>query len=146
MALVQLRAESLRTQSVQNASGLGSWRREDPLGKVRFGVISRGSQPSEALGGDTDKVHDGGQQDACSLDEREREILGCASAWIRASPAPKMRSGEVFSLTRERIRQIEARALSKLRHTSLDRGARGLPTAHAITRLKIVPRRNCPCQ
>jgi hypothetical protein len=31
-----------------------------------------------------------------------------------------------FNLTRERIRQIEARAMSKLRHPSSDTGARDL--------------------
>jgi WD40 repeat protein len=34
--------------------------------------------------------------------------------------------GEYFNLTRERIRQIEARAMSKLRHPSADTGARDL--------------------
>jgi DNA-directed RNA polymerase sigma subunit (sigma70/sigma32) len=34
--------------------------------------------------------------------------------------------GEHFALTRERIRQIEARAMSKLRHPSADTGARDL--------------------
>jgi DNA-directed RNA polymerase sigma subunit (sigma70/sigma32) len=34
--------------------------------------------------------------------------------------------GEQFDLTRERIRQIEARAMSKLRHPSSDVGARDL--------------------
>jgi DNA-directed RNA polymerase sigma subunit (sigma70/sigma32) len=34
--------------------------------------------------------------------------------------------GEHFNLTRERIRQIEARAMSKLRHPSSDTGARDL--------------------
>ncbi len=34
--------------------------------------------------------------------------------------------GTQFHLTRERIRQIEARAISKLRHPTLDRGAQDL--------------------
>ena len=34
--------------------------------------------------------------------------------------------GQEFDLTRERIRQIEARAMSKLRHPSADTGARDL--------------------
>ena len=34
--------------------------------------------------------------------------------------------GEILNLTRERIRQIEARAMSKLRHPSSDTGARDL--------------------
>jgi DNA-directed RNA polymerase sigma subunit (sigma70/sigma32) len=34
--------------------------------------------------------------------------------------------GVHFHLTRERIRQIEAKAMSKLRHPSVDSGARDL--------------------
>jgi DNA-directed RNA polymerase sigma subunit (sigma70/sigma32) len=36
--------------------------------------------------------------------------------------------GAEMNLTRERIRQIEARAMSKLRHPSSDTGARDLLT------------------
>jgi RNA polymerase sigma factor (sigma-70 family) len=60
------------------------------------------------------------------LDEREREILRLRFGLDRGQPRTLDEVGEVFSLTRERIRQIEARAMSKLRHPSLDRGAREL--------------------
>jgi RNA polymerase sigma factor (sigma-70 family) len=60
------------------------------------------------------------------LDEREREILRLRFGLDRGQPRTLDEVGEVFSLTRERIRQIEARAMSKLRHPSLDRGAHEL--------------------
>jgi RNA polymerase sigma factor (sigma-70 family) len=60
------------------------------------------------------------------LDEREREILKLRFGLDRGEPRTLDEVGEVFSLTRERIRQIEARAMSKLRHPTLDRGAREL--------------------
>jgi RNA polymerase sigma factor (sigma-70 family) len=62
------------------------------------------------------------------LDEREREILRLRFGLDRGQPRTLDEVGEVFSLTRERIRQIEARAMSKLRHPALDRGARELLT------------------
>ncbi len=61
-----------------------------------------------------------------ALDEREREILRLRFGLDRGQPRTLDEVGECFSLTRERIRQIEARAMSKLRHPSLDGGARAL--------------------
>jgi RNA polymerase sigma factor (sigma-70 family) len=61
-----------------------------------------------------------------TLDEREREILRLRFGLDRGEPRTLDEVGEHFSLTRERIRQIEAKAMSKLRHPSLDRGARDL--------------------
>jgi len=59
------------------------------------------------------------------LDERERTILR-----LRFGLDGQERSleeiAEHFGLTRERIRQLEARALSKLRHPASDVGARAL--------------------
>ncbi|MGH3184108.1 MAG: sigma factor-like helix-turn-helix DNA-binding protein, partial [Streptosporangiaceae bacterium] len=46
----------------------------------------------------------------------------------RGEPRTLEEVGEHFNLTRERIRQIEARAMSKLRHPSSDTGARDLLT------------------
>ena len=63
-----------------------------------------------------------------ALDEREREILQVA---LRTGPGPAphpRRDREAFQSTRERIRQIEARAMSKLRHPSIDNAARELLT------------------
>jgi RNA polymerase sigma factor (sigma-70 family) len=60
------------------------------------------------------------------LDEREREILKLRFGLDRGEPRTLEEVGEHFELTRERIRQIEARAMSKLRHPSSDVGARDL--------------------
>ncbi|WP_419944116.1 sigma-70 family RNA polymerase sigma factor [Candidatus Poriferisodalis sp.] len=60
------------------------------------------------------------------LDEREREILKLRFGLDRGEPRTLEEVGEHFQLTRERIRQIEARAMSKLRHPSTDTGARDL--------------------
>ena len=60
------------------------------------------------------------------LDEREREILTLRYGLDRGEPRTLEEVGEHFNLTRERIRQIEARAMSKLRHPSSDTGARDL--------------------
>ena len=60
------------------------------------------------------------------LDEREREILKLRFGLDRGEPRTLEEVGEHFNLTRERIRQIEARAMSKLRHPVSDTGARDL--------------------
>jgi RNA polymerase sigma factor (sigma-70 family) len=62
------------------------------------------------------------------LDGREREILRLRFGLDRGEPRTLGEVGEAFSLTRERIRQIEARAMSKLRHPSLQRSAHELLT------------------
>ena len=60
------------------------------------------------------------------LDEREREILKLRFGLDRGEPRTLEEVGEHFNLTRERIRQIDARPMSKLRHASSDTGARDL--------------------
>ena len=60
------------------------------------------------------------------LDQREREILKLRFGLDRGEPRTLEEVGEHFGLTHERIRQIEARAMSKLRHPSNDTGARDL--------------------
>ena len=61
------------------------------------------------------------------LDEREREILRLRFGLGGSGEGRTLEQvGEHFNLTRERIRQIEARAMSKLRHPSSDTGARDL--------------------
>ncbi len=60
------------------------------------------------------------------LDDREREILTLRFGLDQGRPRTLEEVGEHFHLTRERIRQIEARAMSKLRHPSSDKGARDL--------------------
>jgi RNA polymerase sigma factor (sigma-70 family) len=60
------------------------------------------------------------------LEPREREVLRMRFGLDRGEPRTLEEVGTHFHLTRERIRQIEAKALSKLRHPSLDVGARDL--------------------
>jgi RNA polymerase sigma factor (sigma-70 family) len=60
------------------------------------------------------------------LDEREREILRLRFGLDRGEPRTPEEVGALFSLTRERIRQIESKALARLRHPSADTGAREL--------------------
>jgi RNA polymerase primary sigma factor len=62
------------------------------------------------------------------LDERERAILRLRFGLDRGEPRTLDEVGAHFNLTRERIRQIEARAMSKLRHPTLDRNAQDLLT------------------
>jgi RNA polymerase sigma factor (sigma-70 family) len=61
-----------------------------------------------------------------ALDEREQRIIELRFGLDRGEPRTLEEVGEHFNLTRERIRQIEARAMSKLRHPSSDTGARDL--------------------
>ncbi|HVM67958.1 MAG TPA: sigma-70 family RNA polymerase sigma factor [Acidimicrobiales bacterium] len=64
------------------------------------------------------------------LDERERMVLRLRYGLDRGEARTLDEVGEHFNLTRERIRQIENRALSKLRHPSVDGdGGRSLLTA-----------------
>ena len=54
------------------------------------------------------------------LDDRERAILQLRFGLDRGEPRTLDEVGAHFNLTRERIRQIEARAMSKLRHPTLE--------------------------
>lgn len=49
-------------------------------------------------------------------ERREREILRLRFGLDRGEPRTLEEVGEHFNLTRERIRQIEAKTLAKLRH------------------------------
>jgi len=60
------------------------------------------------------------------LTAREAEILRLRFGLEHGEPRTLEQVGERFNLTRERIRQIEARAMSKLRHPSSNTGAHDL--------------------
>jgi RNA polymerase sigma factor (sigma-70 family) len=62
------------------------------------------------------------------LDERERTVLQLRFGLDRGDPRTLDEVGVHFNLTRERIRQIEARAMSKLRHPTLESNAHDLLT------------------
>jgi RNA polymerase primary sigma factor len=53
-----------------------------------------------------------------SLSDRERKILALRFGLVTGEPWTLEQIGKEFKLTRERIRQIQAKALSKLRHPS----------------------------
>jgi RNA polymerase primary sigma factor len=55
------------------------------------------------------------------LNERERQVLCLRFGLDAGQPRTLAEIGQTFDLTRERIRQIEARALGKLRHPSIAR-------------------------
>jgi RNA polymerase primary sigma factor len=61
-----------------------------------------------------------------TLTDRERRVLELRTGLNGQPPLTLDEIGAAFNLTRERIRQIEARAMSKLRHPSADTGARDL--------------------
>jgi RNA polymerase sigma factor (sigma-70 family) len=58
------------------------------------------------------------------LNERERQVLRLRYGLDRGTPRTLKQVGQHFHLSHERIRQIEAEAMSKLRHPSLDCGVR----------------------
>ncbi|MBU6232807.1 MAG: sigma-70 family RNA polymerase sigma factor [Acidobacteria bacterium] len=60
------------------------------------------------------------------LEDREREILIKRYGLNGGRPLTLEEVGEQMELTRERIRQIESRAMSKLRHPAVDMGWRDL--------------------
>jgi DNA-directed RNA polymerase sigma subunit (sigma70/sigma32) len=60
------------------------------------------------------------------LDDRERQIISLRFGLDRGEPHMLEEIGEHFNVTRERIRQIEGRAISKLQHPSAGTGARDL--------------------
>jgi RNA polymerase primary sigma factor len=53
-----------------------------------------------------------------SLTDREKRVLALRFGLLTGEPRTLEEVGREFALTRERIRQIEAKALSKLRHPS----------------------------
>jgi len=65
------------------------------------------------LPGDVQRLLDG-------LDPRERDVLRLRYGLDRGEPRTLEEVGAAFGLTRERIRQIEGRALGKLRHPSVE--------------------------
>jgi len=61
-----------------------------------------------------------------ALDEREQRIIALRFGLDRGEPRTLEEVGEHFNLTRERIRQIEAKAMSKLRHPANFHSARSM--------------------
>ena len=53
-----------------------------------------------------------------SLTDRERKVIKMRTGWDGGGPMTLEQVGQVFNVTRERIRQIEQKAIRKLRHPS----------------------------
>jgi len=64
-----------------------------------------------------------------TLSSREKKILKMRFGLEDGNPQTLEQVGESFAVTRERIRQIEAKALRKLRHPSRSQGLRALLSA-----------------
>ena len=64
-----------------------------------------------------------------ALEPREQEVLCLRYGLDRGSPRTLEEVGEHFGLTREGVRQVELKAISKLRRSSSARSARDLLTA-----------------
>ena len=65
------------------------------------------------------------QEQLQRLNVRERTVLAMRFGLDGPTPQTLAEVGETFDLTRERIRQIEAKALGKLRHPSMGRAWKG---------------------
>jgi RNA polymerase sigma factor (sigma-70 family) len=61
-----------------------------------------------------------------ALNERERLVISLRYGLDHGEPRTLEQIGKHLDLTRERVRQIEAKALSKLRHPAYAAGSRGL--------------------
>ena len=61
-----------------------------------------------------------------TLSEREQRVLSMRFGLAGVAPCTLEQVGQDFRLTRERIRQIEAKALTRLRHPAGPRGLRAL--------------------
>jgi RNA polymerase sigma factor (sigma-70 family) len=69
-----------------------------------------------------------------ALSDREQEVLNLRFGLAGADPHTLEDVGREFRLTRERIRQIEAKALSKLRHPTTSASGRAIARIPAIAR------------
>jgi RNA polymerase sigma factor (sigma-70 family) len=89
---------------------------EDPDAPLPFDEVAMSLLP-----GEIDRL-------LAALTSREGEILRLRFGLGRDGPRTLEQIGERLNVSRERIRQIESRALSKLRDPSVDAGARHLLT------------------
>ncbi len=79
--------------------------------------VSIGSFEDEVLDRVTREQHEDSLEEVISrLTPREQEILRLRFGLDRGAPRTLQEIGDQFGLTRERIRQIEAKAIAALRH------------------------------
>jgi RNA polymerase primary sigma factor len=67
----------------------------------------------------------------CGLNDRERQVLELRFGMGDGNPRTLEEVGRQFSVTRERVRQIEAKALRKMRHPTRIRQLQGFLELHA---------------
>ncbi len=95
---------------------------ETPVGQEGDATLGE-FVPDEEAGVRYDEVlagisHDEALKVLATLNDRERRIIALRFGLTGEEPLTLEDVGKVFGLTRERIRQIESKALSKLRHPS----------------------------
>jgi RNA polymerase primary sigma factor len=95
---------------------------EQPVGQEGDSTLGE-FLPDEAAGRDFENVLSGISRDEAvrvlaTLNDRERRIIAMRFGLTGMEPLTLEEVGRHFNLTRERIRQLEAKALAKLRHPS----------------------------
>ncbi|MFY9588753.1 MAG: sigma-70 family RNA polymerase sigma factor [Actinomycetota bacterium] len=95
---------------------------ETPVGKEGDATLGE-FVPDENAGARFDDVlagisHDEAMKVVATLNQREQMIIAMRFGLTGEEPRTLEEVGKMFSLTRERIRQLEAKALAKLRHPS----------------------------
>jgi RNA polymerase primary sigma factor len=95
---------------------------ETPVGEDGDATLAE-FVPDEAAGVRYEEVLSGIGRDEvikvlATLNDRERRIVGLRFGLTGEEPMTLEEVGKLFGLTRERIRQLEAKALAKLRHPS----------------------------
>ncbi len=95
---------------------------ETPVGQEGDATLAQ-FVPDESAGDRFDEVLSGiGRDEAikvlATLNDRERRIIALRFGLTGEEPLTLEEVGKLFGLTRERIRQLEAKALGKLRHPS----------------------------
>ena len=88
-------------------------------------VIEDARAPNPALGAARSMLRDQLSRSLAQLSTKEREILTRRYGLETGCPQTLEEVGKIFSLTRERIRQIELKALRKLQHPSRSRALAG---------------------
>lgn len=95
-----------------------------PFHRVESSIASRAEGPDEVV--THNQIASILSQELNQLSEREEAIIRMRVGIGRANDMTLEEIGKVFGVTRERIRQIESKALQKLSHPSRRRALRGL--------------------
>jgi RNA polymerase primary sigma factor len=120
--IVELRAAVHHVVSLSSPIG------EEAGGELADVVPDEGA-PTPAGVAEEHLEHEAIHEVLASLTERERRVLQLRFGLVGGAPRTLEDVGREFDLTRERIRQIEAKALTKLRHPSAPPALRQLISA-----------------